>query len=271
VTVAEVCLPQLATAVRADVTLWYGGASKAYSLRRIPPTSTSEFAMMAMYRGDLWTSPAWFDVWTALGVGHFYIYYNGNLADLRAESPEVVDALERDPRVTLHTWPYPMRSVIKDPTGKSKLPEVNKYGKILCYLHYAKMMAFNGAFHRYGSRHAYMGFFDFDEYLGLPQRYLDAAAAAGTSPLHELRASHADPDVFVLENRWMGMFPEVKLLQPLTTGVVLNRRIYGGWYTDWAARSKFFVRCNDVSDSSRQPYMVRARPGRGGCAREEVP
>jgi hypothetical protein len=64
-----------------------------------------------------------------------------------------------------------------------------------------------------------------------------ARPAAGTSPLHELRARHADPDVFVLKNRWMGMLPEVVHQQPLTAGVVLNRRIYGGWYTDWAARS----------------------------------
>ena len=85
--------------------------------------------MMAMYKGDVWTSPAWFDVWSALGIGHFYIYYNGNLEQMRNETPAVVDMLERHPKVTLHSWPYPMRTVIVDPTGKSKLPEVNKYGK----------------------------------------------------------------------------------------------------------------------------------------------
>ena len=116
-------------APRADVTLWYGGAQrKAYSLRCVTAAAAdrSEFAMMAMYRGDVWTSPAWLDVWTALRVGHFYLYYNGGSERVRAEAPDVLAALERDPRVTLHAWPFPMRSVIQDPTGTSKLPEVNK-------------------------------------------------------------------------------------------------------------------------------------------------
>ena len=62
--------------------------------------------------------------------------------------------------------PFPFRSVISDPTGRSQKPPVGKYGRPRCYWHYAKMMAFNAAFHRYAPRHAWMGFFDVDEFLG---------------------------------------------------------------------------------------------------------
>lgn len=258
VTIGQLCLPELEKAVRVDLNLWYGDQHKAYSLKRISRAHSSDFAMMAMYRGDVWTSPAWFDVWEKLGIGHFYIYYDGHIDDMRAEAPDVLDALERDRRVTLHTWPYPMRSVIADSTGRSKLPAVNKYGKILCYLHYAKMMAFNDAFHRYGSRHKYMGFFDFDEYMGLPQEVLDAAKFKGISPLQEVYDGlpETKPDWLVMQNRWMGVFPLVKVKQPLTTGVILNRKIYGGWYTGWPERSKFFVKSDEVGDPDKQPYMV---------------
>lgn len=119
------------------------------------------------------------------------------------------------------------------------------------------MMAFNNsAFHRIGSRHAYMALFDYGEYLGLPQAVHDAAAAAGTSPLHELRAAHAEPQIFMLQNRWMALLPVVAVGEPLTVHHLRERRIYGGWYTDWKARSKFLVRCADVGRHELQPYMV---------------
>ena len=117
-------------------------------------------------------------------------------------------------------------------------------------------MAFNAAFHRYGSRHTYMGYFDFDEYLGLPQKYFDAAAQKGTTPLHELRESMEDPETFIVQNRWFGIFPPPAVLQPLTTGELLDRKLYGGWYTDWSARSKFFVKSTDVGDPHKPPYMI---------------
>ena len=59
------------------------------------------------------------------------MYFNGGLAAMRAEAPSLVAELERDPRVTLHTWPFPFRSVRPDPTGTSELPTVPVYGKIL--------------------------------------------------------------------------------------------------------------------------------------------
>ena len=100
--------------------------------------------MMAMYRNDSWTSPAWMDYWAAIGVGHFYIYYNGGLEEMRRENPSMSELLEHDPRVTLVIWDYSMRTVTADPSKTSTLPVVNKYGHVHCYLHYAKMMVRGG-------------------------------------------------------------------------------------------------------------------------------
>ena len=257
VTISELCLPEFAAASRVDVRVWIDGRSHAYSLPRIPRGPASEVAMAVMYRGDVWTAPAWLDIWAALGIGHFYIYYNGELSAMRDEAPGVIAALERDARVTLHAWPYAMRTVIQDPTGTSTLPVVNKYGKILCYLHFAKMMAFNAAFHRYGSRHSHMGYFDFDEYLGLPQSVYDAAAVMDTSPLSALLAAHSAPDVLVVANRWVALHPPPAPRVPLSSASLLERRILlSDLVTDWKARSKFFVRSANVADAARAPYIL---------------
>ena len=256
VTIIELCLPELNNATRVDIMVWQDGYSHAYSLAAIEPEPAAEFAMTVMYRGDGWTAPAFLDVWTALGVGHFYVYFNGDLDAFRAESPRLAAEFERDPRITLLIWPYPMRSVVVDTKGESVLPPVNKYGKIMCYLHYAKMMAFNSTFHRYGSRHAYMGFFDWDEYLGLPQSLYDDALALGITPLAALRAAHGDPEVFVVQNRWSVLLPPPEQMEPLRSSHVLASRIFGGWFTDWKARTKFFVRSSDIGRPEIQPYMV---------------
>ena len=130
-TVGEFCIGDLTSALAADVTLRFGNFSQFYHLDRISTRQhASEFAMMSMYRNDSWTTPAWLDVWSAMGIGHFYLYYNGDLASMRAENPSLIAELEADPRVTMHTWDFPMRSVIVDRTGKSTLPVVNHYGKI---------------------------------------------------------------------------------------------------------------------------------------------
>ena len=264
VTIGELCLPDLQTAESVDVRLWYGDHHKEYKgVPRIERSAewSSEFGMAAMYRGDLWAAPSWLDAWSALGIGHFYLFYNGDRQEMEEEDADLLEAVKSDARVTLHIWPYPMRTVITDPQGKY---EVAKYGRIGCYLHMAKMMAFNAAFHRYGSRHAYMGFFDFDELVGLPPEVFEIAASLETSPLHELRSAYADPDVFMLQNRWVVLDPPQEDGQMFTLSDFLQRRVLGGPfttatqpdYTDWAVRTKFFVKSAGVGNHSLQPYMI---------------
>ena len=264
VTVGEYCFPALADVSRADVTLSYTSAARRtaerrYVLERVASTrNASPFAMMTMFRNDSWLSPAWLDIWTALGVGHFYIYYNGALDAMRAENGAMSAALESDERVTLQAWDYPMRTVIVDTTGTSKLPIVNKYGHVKCYLHYAKMMAFNDAYHKFGARHEFMGFFDLDEYLGVDDRFLTAALRMRVSPLSLLAGTYgAESRVLQFLNRWSFISPPVPEGAPLHFSDFASRQVWGGDFGDFGSRTKFFVRT--------------AQAALGGLARSEAP
>ena len=105
--------------------------------------------------------------------------------------------------------------------------------------------AFNDAYHRYGSRHEYMAFFDFDEYLWMDRRFLSAALAQGVSPLRMLLSTYrgdVDAGVYMFVNRWTFLLPVVPLGAPITREAVMERTLLGGTFGDYASRTKFFVR-----------------------------
>ena len=258
-TILELCDPQLlgSHTSRVRVALAYpgqGGTSqsfeKEYDLSRVasavPETGGDRsFAMTVVFRGDGWAAPAWLDVWSALGISHFYVYYNGPREALLLEDPEAAAIFESDPRVTLQIWDFPFRTVITDTTGTSKLPLVNKYGKVDCYLHFSKLTAFNSALSRYGSRHEWMGFFDFDEYIAFDDRFISAANAQGKSPLQtffDTFGSQRGVDALVFANRWTTMIPPPVEGAPLRTGDLLARRLYAGTTGDHKTRMKYMLR-----------------------------
>jgi hypothetical protein len=66
-------------------------------------------AMMTLFHGGgAIAAPLWVDAWAALGVGHFYMYFNGRLAELQRAQPELFARLVSDHRVTLVQWPFAM-------------------------------------------------------------------------------------------------------------------------------------------------------------------
>lgn len=125
---AELCMPQLARLGRVDATLHLGPASKAVTLVRVdaPAVGTAAavnattalaevtggepVAMMSLFHagGGAIAAPLWVDAWAALGVGRFYLYYNGRLPELQRAQPELFARLVADTHVTLVQWPFAM-------------------------------------------------------------------------------------------------------------------------------------------------------------------
>lgn len=111
------------------------------------------------------------------------------------------------------------------------------------------MMAFNAAYHRFGHRHAYMGFFDLDE-LPVASEGAFAAAAAdgdrgGNVLLHAMRAL-GSPPVASLASRWAAVWPPfgATCVGPVSVAHALaGHAFYGAELLPGRARSKYFVRC----------------------------
>jgi hypothetical protein len=131
------------------------------------------------------------------------------------------------------------------------------------------MTAFNAAYHRFGHRHAYMGFFDLDELPVASEAAFTAAAAAASAAtppnvaavgatagdndtgdnsnviLHLMR-SLGSPPVASLASRWAAVWPPfgATCAGPVTVAhAMAGHAFYGAELLPGQARSKYFVRC----------------------------
>ena len=106
--VGELCSPALRDVGHADVEVFFHGAAKRALLTRGPVAKLGDFALMLLFRRDLFLTQLWIDYWAVMGVGHFYLYFNGPAGAMMEDDTAVARQLLDDPRVTIVQWAFPM-------------------------------------------------------------------------------------------------------------------------------------------------------------------
>ena len=141
----DVCSSALKDATHVDVEVFFAGSNVTQRslLTRGPTQKGEDVAMMLLFRRDLFLTPLWLQYWEVMGVKHFYLYYNGFAGGMMASDPEAVRNLLANPRVTIVQWAFPMWQ-----TGQYR-----NIGDRPCVGHFAQMMAFNDAYHRFAHQH----------------------------------------------------------------------------------------------------------------------
>ena len=229
--IAEFCSRHLAAEEVVDVEFHSWGVSKRFQLTRVDAARrpSEEVAMSVMFFKSSALIPLWLQYWRALGVGRFYLYIKGRVAELDKEDARIAAQLRGDPGVTLVEWDMPFAQA----GGVYMVP-----GR--CTGHYSQILSFNHAYERVRRRHLYMGFYDPDEYGLLDPALLQAAWAAGANPLLALLGRYGFPPALALGNRF-GAVVEPDLKNALTPSSALDRRWYARAELE-QERSKTWVR-----------------------------
>jgi hypothetical protein len=214
---AEFCSQRLQAADVLDFELHGWGVSRRYRLARVddaqPPGE--EVAMVVHFKNSAFMLPLWLQYWRALGVGRFYLYYNGRLAGFEEEDARIAAQVEADPGVTLIQWDLPF----------SQVNGIYMINDKVCSGHYAQIMSFNHAFYRVRGRHLYMGFFDPDEYGLYDPTLLNRAQTTGENPTLLLLARYGFPTALALDNRF-GALTSPTGGKPMSLSDALTRKWY---------------------------------------------
>lgn len=140
--------PEFHNVASLNVSVTYGDQTKQLVVSQTPEGRPTRFAMCTIFHTDRHLLPMWATYWAAMGVGSFYMYYNGPEEDI----PMLQDMVYGLPaNVVIIHWPY-----------LYWIPEQSDP-------HHGQPMGINNCYYRWRHLHELMFFFDLDELIVLPQ------------------------------------------------------------------------------------------------------
>jgi hypothetical protein len=129
------------------------------------PAASSKWSLMTLFKHDYRLVPEFLRYYSALGVAHFHLYYNGPLDSIDwsfLSNSEVA----KDADVTLYEWDIAYWWDVKRPAPLAVYTEQG-------FQHHAQPMAMNHHLHRLKSAGGYTFFVDVDEFVFTPRQILE--------------------------------------------------------------------------------------------------
>lgn len=130
-----------------EVVAEYEGVEQRYTVLATPEPPRTRFAMCAIFRNDKYLLRMWTAYWASLGIGSFYLFFNGAPEEL----PTIIDSLSDLPaHVVFVRWPY-----------QHWIPDRFDHD-------HGQPMGINDCLRRWRHLHEFVFFYDLDELLVLP-------------------------------------------------------------------------------------------------------